>query len=47
VRVLDGGRPLEWEQQMDFYYGTFLRVHLPAAYRDPYDTVIALRLGPA
>lgn len=45
--MLDGGRALEWEQQMAFYYGTLPRVHLPAVYRDPYGTVIALRLAPA
>jgi alpha-L-fucosidase len=44
--LLDSGRPLEWEQQVDVYFGSFLRVHLPPAYRDPHDTVIALRLAP-
>jgi len=44
--VLGSGRPLEWEQQINPYFGTHLRVHLPAAYLDPYDTVIALRLAP-
>src|SRR5262249_23849939 len=46
ARVLATGRPLEWDQQLDFYYGIFLKVRLPAAYRDPYDTVIALELAP-
>ena len=45
ARVLASSRPLEWEQQIDLYFGTNLRVHLPAAYHDPYDTVIALTLA--
>jgi alpha-L-fucosidase len=45
ARILATGRPLEWEQQIDLYFGTNLRVHLPASYRDPYDTVIALTLA--
>ncbi len=43
--VLATGEPLEWSQQIAQYFGSFLRLRLPAAYRDPYDTVIALRLG--
>src|SRR5262249_20586553 len=45
ARVLATGRPLQWHQQLDFYYGIFLKVRRPAAHRDPYDTVIALELA--
>lgn len=46
VRLLDGGRPLEWEQEVNAYYGSYLRVALPPALQDPLGTVLAITTSP-
>jgi alpha-L-fucosidase len=45
VRLLDGGRPLQWEQTLNPYYGSYLKIQIPERLQDPLGTVLAVTLS--